>query len=510
MKALGIVRVSTQLQEMQSQKEELITFIKSDGWKDEDIIIIEGKGASAIKLDDLYLYNINLAKEYIASGEVACVYAWMLDRIGRNEEVMMNFKNFLIQHGTNLKIKNPSLYLLDSDGKVNSGMEIAISLFTTMAKQEMEVKKERFKRGKKRIASEGKYIGGGTLRYGYSIDEHGFLIENKEEADIIRLIYTLYCTGKYSLSKLRKELEERGLEGFHEIRLNRILRTKAYIGGEVGKNAPIHYSRLISDELFEKAQTILDSSNTRADKNSKHHYFGSKITFCGDCGSPMIASTECYICWGRMKKECDGQSAYISIEFLDGLLFQIASSEHLLFMAKNSESEAESIENEISIHEQKKSVLESQKSAVNEKIERAKKLYMKGLMDDKELDGQIAKIKREDEARIEGIRIHEDKIAVLYSKIQMLKSQSDYEDLLKLWDGVLSEEDEEKKRDIVRMHIERVEINRVDSKIKEITITMTNGKVRKFEFYFHNKKGKRLFEVKGNKREHVLEFYVKR
>ena len=191
---LGIIRTSTIYQEIQSQKDELEKFIQND--TSEEYVIIGKQGASAIKLDDAYLENLQQVYDYINTGNVTCIYAFALDRIGRNEEVMMKFKNTLIEKKIQLKIMNPTLYLLDSNGLVNSGMEIAFSLFITMAKQEMLTKKARFIRGKARNGREGKYIGG-FVPFGYYIDDDGYYRINEKEAELVRWIYTTYAEGEH-------------------------------------------------------------------------------------------------------------------------------------------------------------------------------------------------------------------------------------------------------------------------------------------------------------------------
>lgn len=64
----------------------------ADGYADSDIEIIGKCGASAIKLDDAYMENLNELYGRIESGDVAVVYAWAIDRIGRDEVVLMQLK----------------------------------------------------------------------------------------------------------------------------------------------------------------------------------------------------------------------------------------------------------------------------------------------------------------------------------------------------------------------------------------------------------------------------------
>ena len=56
-KIICFVRVSTDTQSYDAQLKELVNYAKSSGYKDEEIMIIEGAGASAIKINDLYKDN---------------------------------------------------------------------------------------------------------------------------------------------------------------------------------------------------------------------------------------------------------------------------------------------------------------------------------------------------------------------------------------------------------------------------------------------------------------------
>ena len=210
-KVIALIRTSTVQQEVESQKQEVLSLILSDGYTLDEVEIVGNKGASAIKIDEAYQNNMNKVYELIEKiPSIKAVYAWSIDRIGRNEEILFKLKNFLAQKKIQLVIKNPSLRLLEDDGTVNAGVELAFSLFATMAKQEMEQRKARFNRAKKRNAEAGKANRGLQIPFGYTINEESYFVINEEEADIIRLIFELHNTGKYSLNKLANELNERG------------------------------------------------------------------------------------------------------------------------------------------------------------------------------------------------------------------------------------------------------------------------------------------------------------
>ena len=318
MKAIGLIRTSTARQEVESQKSEVISLIKADGYSDKDIIVVGCAGASAIKIDEQYQQNIEEVYRIIDEGNVACVYAWGIDRIGRNEEVLMQFKNKLISKKVNLKIKNPSLSLLDDDGTVNQGVELAFSLFATMAKQEMETKKARFKRAKERNKKEGKF-NGGRIMFGYSTDENGFFVENEEQSKVVRYIFTEYANSAKSTAKIAQEVQELKLVKQYSQKksadhfVQEVLKNEAYLGGSV-------YPRIITDEMFYAAKQKLSDYRVLA----------------------KVRYTETpYYCQGLLKEQQNGtfkpmrvkkseasyvsywETSSISINNLDSLVIQI-------------------------------------------------------------------------------------------------------------------------------------------------------------------------------------------
>lgn len=506
MKAIGIVRISTVKQELEMQKFELQQFIKADGYADDDIIIIEGKGASAIKLDDYYMANMEKVKELVEAGGIGCVYAWAIDRIGRDEEFLMGFKKMLVSHKVNLKIKNPSLCLIDDDGNVNAGMEMAFSLFSTMAKQEMEQKKARFTRSKKRNSEQGKWNGGEYIKFGYKVDDNGFFVEDKEEADLVRKVFEMYATGNHTTTTIAKEMKELGHEQLaNQVFISRILCCRGYLGEPIGDKLKNKYPRIISDERFNECEAIRNSNNKNANKQYKHSFFGHRIVKCGTCGGYMVANKYTYVC---THDDC-AKHERIYTDFIDGLLFQIAANEHLIFLARNSDLETDRLQNEISLNLEKKTALEGLKTAVEAKIDRAKNLYKKGLSTEEELDDDIAKIRAEDDERKNKIIAIEEKVKQLESQIEMLSDTSDYDQLLEMWDGVLNEQQESEKAKVVKTYISGCTISR-DGNYRIVDVELASGQTMKFRYQPHRKFGQRLFRIDGDREVQFLEYYVKR
>lgn len=396
-KAIVLVRTSTVRQEIDSQIEEVIKYALSDGYSIDEITVIGGAGSSAIKLDERYMENINRVYDLInCTPSIECVYAWAIDRIGRKEELLMNFKNFLISKRVNLKIKNPSLHLLEKDGYVNAGAELAFSLFSTMAKQEIEQKKERFKRAKIRNHKEGKFNGGAETRFGYAV-ENGYFVVNKEEADIVRLIYEEYATGNYSMQKLATELNKRGIR--HRDKpmtldfLHNVLNDKTYIGES--NKMPI-----LDKGLYDKvAQIRANQTSTLLSKESKTIHLATKLLKCKECGSNYIANFDRYVCYKhrfskRFPEACDNDLT-IRIDLLDSLLWEIAFDLHKKYLSVVDEAKVEELDREIAVLGQKQYEIINKIEFLKVRKERVANLYLDGITNDEQYNNAINKIKIE-------------------------------------------------------------------------------------------------------------------
>lgn len=84
-KAILLVRVSTEKQNFDEQEKQLYDLAISDGFNDDNIIIIAEK-ESGIKLSEDERKGLNRLKEEIAKGGVSTVYVWEVSRIGRKKK----------------------------------------------------------------------------------------------------------------------------------------------------------------------------------------------------------------------------------------------------------------------------------------------------------------------------------------------------------------------------------------------------------------------------------------
>ena len=509
-KVIAVIRTSTEKQEIDSQKKQLLEFIKHDNINSKNIIIIGEAGASAIKLDERYRHNLEKIYEYIKQGDISCIYAWSIDRIGRNEEVLMGFKNFLIEHKVNLKIVNPSLTLLNPDGTVNSGVELAFTLFATLSKQEMELKKERFARAKQRNREVGKFNGGGNnmILFGYKVDD-GFIIPDESESEIVKMIFTMYSTGQYSIKKLSKELDERGIKSrcmLRPERLHKYLVNPIYCGKDEKK----HYPAIISPELFDKCQALLKSNRLNFTREYKNTYFGTKLIKCQNCGHSLVCYQDHYKCAYHERHECDSTLS-IQTPLMDGLLWHFAKQLELNMLLNQGKDDLQKYENELEIMKQKEKTLEEQSAIIDKKTFNTKQLYADAMITREQFDTLMAKHNASDKERKEKLLEIKENIKAVKSNINRIKQPDMYFKNLEDFSFTLTSlRDEKKMSEIVHRHIKSVEIKYTTDGKKgyEITINSLLGSIYIIRYYSHEKNGSRLFI--NNIPEKLKNYYIDR
>ena len=455
---IAIIRTSTERQEIESQRKELLDFIKRDGMNTKQVEVVGEAGASAIKLDERYRRNLEKVYDLINAGNVKIVYAWSLDRIGRDEETLIRFKNFLIDHKVNLKTVNPTMTLLNPDGTINNGMELAFSLYITLAKQEMQTKKARFKRAKERNRENGKYNGGSSVLFGYKVDDRGFIVPDESESENVKLIFELYSTGKYSMKKLESELKERGIVTRYRLgatHIGRYLRNPVYCGRS-------NYPAIVSGELFDKVQKIRKDNITLISREHTHSYFGTKLIKCQECGRYYVANLRSYRCHGHVLGEC-GNPLTISMPVVDGLLWHFAKQLELDALLNRGKDDIKKIDEQLKVLKQKEKTLSV--STVETKISNTKRLYMEAMITREEFDEAMKKHNAADKERKDRLLEVKEDIKSLEREAERIKSGAGFwADLTDLGFKIESLRDEKKMSEIIHRVIKKAEVRYTDDK----------------------------------------------
>lgn len=85
-------------QDLRQQTEEILREVYKDGYKKEEVIVIEDK-ESAIKLSEEERRGLNKLKEHIRTDPtITAVYIYELSRLSRRQLVLFSIRDFLIEH----------------------------------------------------------------------------------------------------------------------------------------------------------------------------------------------------------------------------------------------------------------------------------------------------------------------------------------------------------------------------------------------------------------------------
>lgn len=496
-KAIALIRTSTSHQEIEAQKQEVLTYAESYGYSREEIKIIGSQGASAIKLDEAYLANMKQAYSTIENYPIECVFAWAVDRIGRDEVVLHEFKKFLIEHKIQLRIKSQNFQLFDELGNLNPSNEIIFSLYATFAKVEMETKKARFKRTKDMKRSLGKFIGGG-IKYGFKKDVEGYVVKDEQTSEIVQLIFNLFSTGNYSTVSITDELEKVGITfKSAKSKIYKILTDIEYV---TGTTEGYKYIPLISKETYDKCQAVLNINKRYKSKETQNNYFAIKILRCSECGYNYINSGKCYRCYGYRNKNtvdsnCNNNSS-ISVEIMDSLLWHIAEQYHIDYMIKNPDERETDITKSIEYISLKINTLQRKIDAVDDKLMKIAELYVDGIYSKEKKAEEIRKTKEAEKSNREQLNQYLQEKAALEDK---QKNTADTEDerILKIIvqsaDLLLREHSSKDLSYIIHKHIDAAYITKtnVDRKnIYKITINLKNGDKECFIYKPYSKESK--------------------
>lgn len=412
-KIVFFLRVSTIQQSLDSQYDSLLAFATSylrgkdayyiNGIPKQDIIKIEYK-ESGKKLREEERKGIQDFKNLCESGEtISYTFVWEISRIARDAEIVQSFSNYLKYQKIQLVCAQPNFELLnDTRTEKTFTANLVLSIFSALAEQELIEKKERFHRGKEKLAKEQRY-NGGRIPFGYMIDKsnNNKIVVNEDEAAIIHEIFNLYEKG-LSQEKIANELTLRGIQPRQGIsNINRIstsfihqILTNIFLTGLPHKSKYATFERkyppIISKQQFDNCRKIANSSKT--DKAHTHNiYYAHNLIVCKSCGAKFTSTgTKCnYHCRDayeynkeskgyRRTEQCDNKLS-ISINIVDSLLWQVAIDYEVLFIMHSSESKIHEYQEKIRIIDEKIKAIPERLAELGSKRERLEELYYDGM-----------------------------------------------------------------------------------------------------------------------------------
>jgi len=326
-----------------------------------------------------------------------------------------------------LKQKGVFVYFLDiCKSTENTADEMLIQFLMTIDENDSKDKSKKVKFGMEEAKIKGNILTN-IPSYGYDYKDGEFLI-NEEEAKNVRTIFELYTSG-LGTRKLVRKITEMGIrtkkgKEFNISTIRLLLKNEKYVGtlirnrwdnGEVfHKHGPKQKDksewlifedkipRIISDELFQRAQDILESRHMMTGKaweKKKGFYEGmspyaSKI-FCGKCGSKYISrgqykeEKKFYNCTKRQKEGreyCNNPNVLYSVldakigEYAEGGYFAEMRNIELNYFSILDNIKLELLNNINRDNIEQVNSLKTQLKGEEEKVERILDLYVSKLI----------------------------------------------------------------------------------------------------------------------------------
>ena len=476
-KVLIMVRTSTENQSIDDQHREMVEFCKHRGYKEEDMIFIEEQGASAAKMDDRYKAMLQSVKDAIENDkEINCFACYHLNRAFRTEEAYIDIKNYLVPRKIQMLVKVPSLELLNADGSINNGMELAMSLFSVLNKQDGLERKAKFHRAKSAMSKKGMYVGGKNRRYGYKI-ENKYFVPDEYEGEIVKLIFQLYSTGEYSCYSLANELNSRGYTRFDKPFDRRfvahILRSLQYTGEHV-EGQDMIYPQLITKELYDVCQSIA-SNNKIILRQGDKLVLCSKLIRCPECGTVMSSNSTYYRCNYYVEHKCSN-SLTLKSEVIDRIAWKIAFEEHAQYLIEVSENNVQTYNERLEVIGQKVNTLNGLISESDGKKKRIIDSFIEGYIDSKERDLRLKKLQDDISVHKKEINALEEERRAILSLLENVNQEKNewlyFDTIDAMGSSIKTDEDRYK---ILHKHILKIIPTRYQHGKKAKSVTRDNG-----------------------------------
>lgn len=291
------LRVSTNQQDYDRQKQELVAYCKRNRWHIKYIFEEKESG----RKDDRPEFKklCELTKD-----EIQIVVVWEISRLSRKAYMIMKVADDFAQKGISIYSLKENILTLEDDGSWNPFAQFGLGVLATVAQTELNNIRERSLSGKKHKMLAGELDYTFKPPYGYRKNK-GKLVVDEDEAEQIKRMFEMYVDGHKSTRQIAISY------GWTQNRVSYTLKNPVYMGEVKYKYEPsiiLHVPAIISKELFYVAQDMLEhrrGNQLTADQRYANRLRG-KI-YCGLCSSKMYYSKDrrvsIYTCKTNTHKE---------------------------------------------------------------------------------------------------------------------------------------------------------------------------------------------------------------
>lgn len=262
------------------------------------------------------------------AGKIDLVLTKSISRFARNTVTLLESVRELKGLVIDVFFERENIHSLSSDGEV---------MLTILASYAQEESRSASENGKWRIRR--RFQQGDVFQlqpvFGYKVLNSSYVLDTTQ-AEFVKFIFESYAAG-IQVKRICNLLINRGASTFWNTEWSRILirniirnifytgqveLQRYYVEDHIGKRlipntgelsryiVHDHHPAIISMELFQKAQSILESRRPKAREQATFTPFSGKIA-CGSCGSHYMRRTingvkkwQCNTYWEKGKEEC--------------------------------------------------------------------------------------------------------------------------------------------------------------------------------------------------------------
>ena len=302
--------------------------------------------------------NFNRMIEEAAEDKFDLVITKEISRFARNTLDSIQFTRQLLGYGVGVFFQNDNINTLDEDS------ELRLSIMSSIAQDELRKLSSRVKFGHAQAIKDGVVLGNNRI-FGYQKD-NGRLIIDEDEAPMVRELFELYSTGKYSMKQIEVIFWNKGYRNSRGNRLSHttmsnMISNPKYKGYYVGNKVKVIdmftkkqkflspeewvmfkdesgdiVPAIVSEELWEKANTILrkrsDDVKSRQGICNHANLLTGKL-FCPCCGAAYYRReskdrqgnrNSKWVCSGKIKNGADSCASFpIYEEEIKPLLYEV-------------------------------------------------------------------------------------------------------------------------------------------------------------------------------------------
>ena len=459
-KCIIFCRVSTDRQQLDEQELKASALAESDGFTPEQQILISYK-ESGIRLSEEARLGLLDLREYISSdASIKAVYAYEISRIARSQKVLYSVRDFLIEHNVQLCIVSPPIRLLQQDGTIDQGAELAFSLYATMAEQEMRQKRERFKYGKDRNKRLGKF-NGGNVPFGFILSKENVLEVDSSRAGTVQSIY-----GKY-------------LEGWSLVRIRDWLKSIGHVMTTMGIKSILDNKKnidIVGEEVWTSAHQERTTRKSKGGEDRHRRYsICERLIRCPVCGHYYQMRTSKYVCcyhdsqYLNTEKYCKNSASLVSRR-MDAIVVTMARQWYANRCAMDEEIRMKELDKRLAELPAKISTLSDSLGNIVVRKQRIADNYEEGLLTKEKRDSRLAKV-RADETRIR------NELAVLTAELERTTARKSQPIMTAL--DAMEHVDSLNQQELYTL---------VHDQVKEVILTLTDkGKQIEVRSFFNEK-----------------------